>query len=302
MQTLLEQLTGTKDTPAQGSESAVWEGPERNLEAVLDFYNKRLKVYGATSADIRECPQLRELLTSKADPEVITKLTVYARPEPPKQAGWQRRGFTWEGHIPNYFADGEDAYMWAFYLDVSRGTEDRRDEHDHTIAVASAKPPVSPQLPEGYTSKIAAVSDADTIVELMKQCFTDYPFPIEAERIAQDIREKATHFRIVYDASGEPVATASAEMDHNRKSCELTDCATLTSQRGKGLMTLLLDQLERDARQEFGMTCLYTLARADEPGINAAFAKLGYEYTGRLVNNCLMPNGWECMNIWAKRT
>ena len=45
---------------------------------------------------------------------------------------------------------------------------------------------------------------------------------------------------------------------------------------------------------------LYTLARADEVGMNCVFAKLGYAYTGRLVNNCRMPNGWESMNIWCK--
>jgi hypothetical protein len=34
--------------------------------------------------------------------------------------------------------------------------------------------------------------------------------------------------------------------------------------------------------------------------VNCAFAKLGYKYTGRLVNNCRMPTGWESMNVWCK--
>jgi len=301
MQKLLSQLSGQATIPADGSEFTEWEGPNSNLEAVLDFRNQRLKIYGARSDDFEQCVQLRELLTAKADPSVVTKVTIYGRPEGPKPYGWQRRGFTYEGHIPGFHEDGSDAWMWAFYLAVDRGTEERTGEHDHIVAVASAKPPIRPKLPLGYSSREAEPEDAKIITTLMHACFSEYPFPIDEERIANDIREKATHFRIVFDAQDQPVATASAELDHVRHSCELTDCATLSSQRGKGLMTLLLNELEEDVRKRFGMNCFYTLARADEPGINAAFAKLGYEYTGRLVNNCRMPNGWECMNIWGKR-
>ena len=82
----------------------------------------------------------------------------------------------------------------------------------------------------------------------------------------------------------------------------MTDCATRPDQRGGGHMAYLLHRLAQDVRKERGITDLYTLARADEVGMNCVFGKLGYVYTGRLVNNCRMPNGWESMNVWCKST
>jgi putative beta-lysine N-acetyltransferase len=95
-------------------------------------------------------------------------------------------------------------------------------------------------------------------------------------------------------------AVASAEIDGARRNAEMTDCATRPSERGRGLMVWILRALERDLAREEGIIDLYTLARADEVGMNCAFAKLGYDYTGRLVNNCRMPNGWESMNVWCR--
>ena len=65
-------------------------------------------------------------------------------------------------------------------------------------------------------------------------------------------------------------------------------------------MAYILRQLERALVADFGITDLYTIARADEVGMNCVFSKLGWVYTGRLVNNCRMPNGWESMNIWCR--
>jgi RimJ/RimL family protein N-acetyltransferase len=65
-------------------------------------------------------------------------------------------------------------------------------------------------------------------------------------------------------------------------------------------MIHLLHRLEDDMFGDFGIRDLYTLARADEVGMNRALARLGYAYTGRLVNDCRMPNGWESLNVWCK--
>ena len=59
---------------------------------------------------------------------------------------------------------------------------------------------------------------------------------------------------------------------------------------------------ENDIADLYGITDLYTLARADEIGMNCVFRKLGYDFCGRLVNNCRMPNGWESMNVWCKQS
>ena len=49
-----------------------------------------------------------------------------------------------------------------------------------------------------------------------------------------------------------------------------------------------------------GILNAYTIARAISPGMNITFARLGYHYGGRLVNNTQISGGLESMNIWYK--
>jgi hypothetical protein len=44
----------------------------------------------------------------------------------------------------------------------------------------------------------------------------------------------------------------------------------------------------------------YTIARAASPGINITFARQGYRYGGRLINNTNISGRIESMNIWYK--
>lgn len=105
------------------------------------------------------------------------------------------------------------------------------------------------------------------------------------------------HFLV--EKQGKIVSLASAEMDLENKSAEITDCLTFPSERGKGLIKELITALEKELSYR-GFQSAYTLCRASSSGINTAFASLGYAYTGRLVNNCRIGRGFEDINIWCK--
>lgn len=269
--------------------------PRGRAKAVYDPYNERIKVYGLTASD------LSGLEHAGGEEEVASKVTAYA---PAGQPGsWQALGFRHEGCIRGYFEDGTDAHLWAAYTEQDRQLDTRRDEHDAGVRIARAKPALDdPTLPQGYTCHEGQTAHAGEIAALLQQTFADYPTPIREEVVAGQIRRHTNHFRLVRDGAGEVAAVASAEMDHRCRSAEMTDCATRTDQRGRGLMAHLLWRLEQDVAQAFSITDLYTLARADEVGMNCVFSKLGYVYSGRLVNNCRMPNGWESMNVWCKNS
>ena len=95
------------------------------------------------------------------------------------------------------------------------------------------------------------------------------------------------------------VAAASAEINKQYRNAELTDCATAEGFQGKGYMRSLLLELERNLRTQ-GITCLYTIARAESFGMNKAFHDLGFAYSGRMTNNCFIFSGLEDMNVWYK--
>ncbi len=278
------------DFPASGGE---------NGSAVFDIYNRRLKLYTIAPADYVRCLTGREAGRPVDLPPDITKVTVYARPGD----GWRRHGFEREAIIRGFFADGTDAWLWALYTDLERGRDQREEEHMIITKIASAKAPATPELNTvEYTCCRAVAGDAGEIAALLLEIFPDYPSPLTEEYIRNRIEKKISHFRFIHNNDGAMVAAASAEIDHCNKNAEMTDCATRPSARGQGLMAYLLWMLENDLQELYNITDLYTIARADEVGMNCVFSKLGYIYDGRLVNNCRMPNGWESMNVWCRQT
>jgi hypothetical protein len=52
--------------------------------------------------------------------------------------------------------------------------------------------------------------------------------------------------------------------------------------------------------EDNGIYCVYSIARALSFGMNAVFFQLGYEYRGRLANNCCIFDKIEDMNLWVK--
>lgn len=257
-----------------------------------------MKLYGFGVEDIRgeELARWREGLDTC--PDLYSKLIVYSRSD--DEPAWVGAGWLYEGAILGFFRDGAPAHLWVAFGDEERSIAPRDGEHDDIVRIAAAKEPTTPQLKSGFFCHRADPRNAGVLASLMSAVFPDYPTPITESLLADQIAAGSHVFRFIVGEDGRPVASASAEIDHERRCAELTDCATLPDQRGAGHMAYLLHRLARDVRTDLGITDLYTLARADEPGMNCVFGKLGFRYTGRLVNNCRMPNGWESMNIWCR--
>jgi putative beta-lysine N-acetyltransferase len=269
-------------------------------EAVLDPPNQRVKLLGLRIQDLDE-PEIAGLIAGLSDPALpYTKLTVYALPG--DEMAWITRGFLKEGVILGFFADGINAHVWARFADDGRDLAPRDAEHDRILIAAAAKTPRLPQPQQDLTLRTADEDDAAAVSQLLQDTFSEYPTSLDADVIRNDMLEGARRFALFLDDDHTPVGVASAEIDHRRRSAEMTDCAVRPELRGRGLVSSLLWRLELDLQRLHGIRDLYTLARADEPGMNCAFARLGYLFTGRLINNCRMPNGWESMNIWCRRS
>lgn len=262
--------------------------------ALLDLPNRRIKLYEVHPSD------LADLACSQAWWGLASKILAYSRAGQDQQ--WLQLGWRREGLIRGFFADSSEAHLWAAYTELSRAREHGRPEHEESLKVALSRPPLaSAILPEGYRTSLATSSMAGEISALLQSTFPVYPTPLHPGHIAEAIESRANLFRVVLDSRGALAAVASAELDHQRRSAEMTDCATAPAHRGRGLMARLLFRLELDVRQRFGIRDFYSLARACEVSMNCVFRKLGYGFTGRLVNNCRMPTGWESMNVWCKQ-
>ena len=279
----------------------VFDAGPCTVEGVLDPYNMRVKLFDAAPEALSH-PEA-EFLTAglgETDP-LYSKVTVYALSA--QQEAWRDQGFRYEGRILGYFRDGDDATVWAAYGDDKRGKDPCAAKHDRIVDIARGKQPALPSLPEGYVSHIGEKRHAGEIAELLSGTFSDYPTPLTAADVGYAIENGLNVFRLVrIESDGALVAAASAEIDRRHMVAELTDCATDPDHRGRGLMGWILSALADEVSSRLGISDLYTIARADETGMNCAFAKLGFRYTGRLVNNCRMPNGWESMNLWCRES
>lgn len=256
-------------------------------------------------------------LEALAEAEDMGKIIVYTPPE--KGHELEICEYSEEGIIRGYYA-GKDCHIFSSYPINSRGVSPNKDKEDQVIknCLRKGKGPVKIlqksgtsrkkgswklqkekiRLPEKYTLRPAVQADASAMAALYSQGFHFYPTPLHMESYLL----KTMDFDVLYllvEKRGKIVSLASAEMDLETGSAEITDCLTIFSERGKGLIKTLITALEKELLER-NFLISYTLCRASSPGINAAFASHGYAYTGRLVNNCRIEMGFEDMNIWCK--
>ncbi|NNF04895.1 MAG: GNAT family N-acetyltransferase, partial [Rhodothermales bacterium] len=266
--------------------------PLNDRLALVDEHNGRIKLYGSEASDF-DSEAGSELISSFEASDDFSKMIVYS--DSSDETGWEDIDFRFEGTIRGFFFDGSDARMWARFGSEERATEADKKAHDGIVETAREKAggAVTEIVPDEFTVSRAGPNDAEPIANLMQSVFEDYSEDISEERLKQLIGRGGAAFRTVKTETGRIVASAAVRLDLGRRNGEVTDCVTHPDHRGRGLMAALLKGLEKDASTRFGVTDLYSLSRSGEAGMNIVLARSGYEYTGRLVNNCRMPDGLE---------
>jgi putative beta-lysine N-acetyltransferase len=212
----------------------------------------------------------------------------------------EQAGMIVEGTISGYFA-GQPAIVMSLFLDEERLQRPDAEQEDRILRDIRSRPADSsvPPLPDGYLMTVANHADANDLARLYATVFASYPFPITDPEYLVATMDTHVVYRIVRDAGGDLVAAASAETNRTYANAEMTDFATLRSQRGLGLAQHLLAALEGDMRG-WSIPNLYTIARARSAGMNRVFYNRGYELTGTLVNNCHIAGRFEDMHVWCK--
>lgn len=239
--------------------------------------------------------ELNDLATIEDYSKIFAKVPESAMDE------FETDGYMVEAHIPGFFNGKENAYFMSKYFSGQRWHSYSEEQLDQIVIDAksrsSSKPPGS--IPEEYRFKVLDESDVPKITEIYNQVFETYPFPIQnAAYIKKTMNENVIYFAILKD--NKFVALSSAEVDIDSENVEMSDFATLPDSRGNGFATHLLQKME-DKVRVMGIKTAYTIARASSLGVNAAFAKLDYQYGGVLINNTNISGNIESMNVWYKK-
>ncbi len=225
---------------------------------------------------------------------------IFAKVPRAKSAPFLASGYRQEAAIPRFYRGQDDALFLGRYLDPDR----RRTETEKLDAVlhlakgkAGARRPPKPQPAKG-TIRACQPDDIKAMSEIYREVFPTYPFPIDQpDYLLATMNSHVVYFCV--EDKGRLLALSSAEMDEAAGNVEMTDFATPTRHRGHGFAVQLLQRMEK-TMQKRGITTAYTIARAISPGMNITFAKMNYQYGGRLLNNTNISGSIESMNIWYK--
>jgi beta-lysine N6-acetyltransferase len=261
----------------------------------LDQYNQRIKIIAYEATDIE---QLVLKVRFLAEANNFDKIICMAH-----RRDWQRflrYGYVLEA-VLKYYLNGEDAFIVSKFRSQERLTSHNLMDEILMIEKVMARPSedhAEKPCPSGYEIRLAKRDDIAELIELYRGIFETYPSPLLHPSYLETVFLHETLFAVC-TRDGEIVSAASAELHHDVRAAELTDCATKNSARGLGLMSHILALLEREIASK-GYICAYTMARSRSYGMNNVFHLLGYEFLGRLINNCDIFGDYEDMNIWVK--
>ena len=231
--------------------------------------------------------------------ETLGYTKIFAKVPESAAAPFLHAGYTAEASVPGLCRGKEPGLFLGYYLEESRRIPEDLHTIDHILDGCFEKhdaPP--PKLSAHIFCRTCTTGDAEDLASLYQEVFPTYPFPIHDPAYIRETMEAHTQYTGIFSNS-QLVAAASAEMDPDTLSAEMTDFATAPAWRGRGLARYLLHNLELNAA-DAGILTSYTIARAVSPGMNYTFAAAGYRYGGLLANNTQIAGSVESMNVWHK--
>ncbi len=238
---------------------------------------------------------MRDLAVERGYSKIFTKV-------PARSArAFLDAGYVCEATVPLFFGGTEDALFLCRYLDTTRATMDDIEELERVMELAMAKKGggVSQPISEDTVIRACSEEDVAAMADVYSEVFPSYPFPVhDPAYLLETMRSHVLYFGV--ESKGRLLALSSAELDRDGRSAEMTDFATLPGGLGRGFAANLLAAMEPEVARH-GIRTAYTIARAVSPGMNITFARLGYEFGGRLVNNTQISGSIESMNVWHKQ-
>lgn len=258
--------------------------------------NRRIYLMKLGDADPDQLiPALKQL----AEKRKYTK--IFAKVPSSKAAYFLDAGYQKEAVVPNFYNGCEDVSFLGCFISTKRKEFAQNDKLDNILNMAKLKGAENlenkPILPEAGIRQCNQ-DDVNAISNIYKAVFPTYPFPIDSsEYLLETMHTHVIYFGV--EIEKKLVALSSAEMDEFSQNVEMTDFATLPAWLGNGFACHLMKCMEKEMKTR-GIKTAYTIARAISPGMNITFARMGYAFGGRLINNTNISGRIESMNVWHK--
>jgi len=266
------------------------------MNGTMIFWDRRNSRARIISHDLLTSDLLRKVKT-QASTKGIGKIISFTPAA--NLAIFLAEDFVLEGTIKGFFR-GQPAVCCSYFVDPLRSlTRNSVPNSQLPGQPGRNRILVSNLGSKPYLVRDAQEKDVAGIVRLFRYVFQSYPSPVfEKDYILLNMQEHSVQYKIAVH-NKDIIGVAAAETDTVNFNAEMTDCVTYPLYRNRGVLGVLLSELEKDlGKQDF--ICLYTLCRAANPAVNKVFARLGYEFSGCLVNNCHICGSYEDMNVLVK--
>lgn len=259
-------------------------------------FNDRIYLMKLALEDYPEIiTNLNNLALAKGYTKIFAKVPAWAKEE------FIANEFREEGFVPGFYQGEETAYFLGKYFSEMRKVSRDQSEIEKIISVSKGKAGqgLSGEVSQNYIIKVANTTDVEEMAQVYQQVFATYPFPIhDPKYLLETMQDNVVYFAMTHQ--DRIVALASSEMDFKARNVEMTDFATLPDYLGNAFAGFLLQEMEKEMKKR-NIKTAYTIARAISFGMNVTFAKVGYKYSGTLINNTNISGNLESMNIWYKK-
>lgn len=264
----------------------VVRGSSFTAQTFFDHFNRRLKVSSYCATDIGP---LASHLFRIADANRYDKIIVKARSD--DRAEFEALGYETEARLG-------DSWLISAFRSTARRLSRRIDDEEVLVQAIRSHPILERPLALRLETESATRAQVGELATLYGATYRSYPTPVSSPAFLRRSIEGGNIYRFVRKA-GQIVSAAAVEIDVRASAAEMTDCVTLPPARNLGLMSGLLENLEADLRAR-GIRTAFSLARAMSVGMNTVLHDLGYEFSGRMINNCQIDGSFEDMNLWTK--
>lgn len=259
-------------------------------------HNDRVYLLKLTDGDI---PTIADELIRLAQEEGYSKIFCKI----PQQVAplFFAKGYVIEGYIPKLYRGKDDAFFVSKFMYTDRQSSigiaaQLEDLYNLAQITPSSASPTSKE--DRYSFRMLGKSDVQSMVEIYLDVFVSYPFPIfDPAYILETMDGDVQYFGAFL--GDDLAAIASSEIDHDAKNAEMTDFVTQKRHAGHGLAYRLLDVMEQQMKYQ-GILTLYTIARVNSIPMNKTFLRMGYKYSGLLINNTNIAGSIESMMLLYK--
>lgn len=269
------------------------------------------KLAGALIQHGKNSDRIYLMKMAEAEPDILIKeldllaqkngySKIFAKVPATAQESFLKAGYKKEGKVSGYYNGKETVFFLAKFFDAKRASSQNQEQLKKVIKLAESKAKTpAKKINPNYKIIKCGPENCQEMAQVYQQVFANYPFPIhDPEYLKKTMATHIIYFAVVKE--GKIIALSSAEIDWQAQAVEMTDFATLPSERGQGLAYHLLKRMEQEMISQKIKTA-YTIARALEAGMNITFARAGYKYSGTLVNNTAIASSIESMNVWVKQ-